>query len=156
VRSYRSVRRDRIRSVDIHAKLRHRLAGLRVIKIGAGQQSSAGESAVDLHAGSGAPAHAVRSQPLELRTIDDGRPADSEAAVAGESRGSIQLAGDEEVLARFRPGWVVHNIFNVWAYAMAIGLLWGANFLLPVVGIDPDEAIGAIADWEELGVVASV
>lgn len=42
VRNHRSIRRDRIRSVDIEAKLRHRLAGLRVVKIGAGQQTAAG------------------------------------------------------------------------------------------------------------------
>lgn len=36
VRSYRSVQRGRIRTVDIDAKLRHRLAGLRVGNIGAG------------------------------------------------------------------------------------------------------------------------
>src|SRR5690606_3452659 len=43
VRAHRSIQRDRIRSVDVEGRLRHRLAGLRVVKIGAGQQSAAGE-----------------------------------------------------------------------------------------------------------------
>ena len=50
VRQYRSVRRDRIRSVDVEARLRHRLSGLRIVRIGAGQQSAAGEAAFDLDA----------------------------------------------------------------------------------------------------------
>ncbi|MCD0449180.1 PH domain-containing protein [Actinocorallia sp. API 0066] len=50
VRRYRAVRRDRIRSVDTHARLRHRIAGLRVVTIGAGQQLTTGQSAFVLDA----------------------------------------------------------------------------------------------------------
>lgn len=50
VRRYRSVRRDRIRSVDTDARLRHRVSGLRVVKVGAGQQATSGESALSLDA----------------------------------------------------------------------------------------------------------
>ncbi|RSN54167.1 hypothetical protein DMH08_26860, partial [Actinomadura sp. WAC 06369] len=59
-RVHRSIRRDRIRSVDTEARLRHRLAGLRVVKIGAGQQAAAGESALALDAVSPADARALR------------------------------------------------------------------------------------------------
>lgn len=59
-RVHRSIRRDRIRSVDTAARLRHRLAGLRVVKIGAGQQAASGESALALDAVSRADARALR------------------------------------------------------------------------------------------------
>ncbi|MCD9622789.1 PH domain-containing protein [Rhabdothermincola salaria] len=73
-RSHRSVRRDRIRTVDVHAKVRHRLAGLRVVSIGAGQQSSAGEAAFDLDAVSVADAQALRTLLLH-RTTPEANPA---------------------------------------------------------------------------------
>src|SRR5690625_4160656 len=50
MRQHRSIQRDRIRSVDVEAKLRHRLASMRVVNIGAGQQTAAGESALSLDA----------------------------------------------------------------------------------------------------------
>ncbi|NEC21763.1 PH domain-containing protein, partial [Streptomyces parvus] len=59
VRVRRSIQRDRIRSVDIEAKPRHRLAGLRVVKIGAGQQAAAGDSALSLDAVDTAAARAL-------------------------------------------------------------------------------------------------
>ncbi|MFE7138467.1 PH domain-containing protein [Streptomyces sp. NPDC057644] len=60
VRVRRSIQRNRIRSVDIEAKPRHRLAGLRVVKIGAGQQAAAGDSALSLDAVGTAAARALR------------------------------------------------------------------------------------------------
>ncbi|MDO3705739.1 PH domain-containing protein [Micromonospora sp. C28SCA-DRY-2] len=50
VRSHRSVRRDRIRSVTATATLRHRLAGLRVVTVGAGLPGAEGEAALRLDA----------------------------------------------------------------------------------------------------------
>ncbi|MGO1418489.1 PH domain-containing protein [Candidatus Corynebacterium faecigallinarum] len=38
LRQHRSLRLERIRSVDIEAKLRHRVSGLRMVKVGAGQR----------------------------------------------------------------------------------------------------------------------
>lgn len=151
VRSHRSVQRDRIRSVDIHAKLRHRLAGLRVVKIGAGQQSTTGEAAFDLDAVSLADARALRTLLLH-------RSSSSESPVvltSDEDVGDEPVVadrGDAQVLARFRPGWVVYNVFNVWAYVMALGLLWGAWWLLPAVNVDPGDIVGGVADWDALGV----
>lgn len=159
VRSHRSVRRDRIRSVDVHAKLRHRVGGLRIVKIGAGQEHAAGEAAFDLDAVSLADALALRDLLLRRSTSRESPP-----AVAPSSHQSVEApAGTpgpaqegEQVLARFQPGWVVYNLFNIWAYAMALGLLWGAYWLLPVVNLDPSRIVDGIADWEALGPVWTI
>lgn len=152
VRSHRSVRRDRIRSVDVHAKLRHRLGGLRIVKIGAGQQSAAGEAAFDLDAISVADAHALRTLLLHRPAFEQPsavKPSAVNATVDGLPDRST--ADGERVLARFRPRWVVYNVFNVWAYVMAAGVLWGAWWLLPTVNLDPGGIIDGIADWDALG-----
>lgn len=60
VRRRRTVRRDRIRSVDVDARFWHRVVGLRVLTIGAGQQAAAGESAFELDAVSRAEAGELR------------------------------------------------------------------------------------------------
>lgn len=60
VRRHRAVRRDRIRSVDVDAKFWHRVVGLRVLTIGAGQQAAAGESAFELDAVTKAEAKELR------------------------------------------------------------------------------------------------
>ena len=150
VRSHRSVRRDRIRSVDIHAKLRHRLSGLRIVSIGAGQQSATGEAAFDLDAVSVAEAHALRTLLLHRATTTESPAAVQEEIHQPSSEPAVS-AGGEEVLARFRPGWVIYNVFNIWAYVMALGVLWGAWWLLPLVGLDPGGFIADIVDWEALG-----
>jgi putative membrane protein len=150
LRSHRSVRRDRIRSVDVHAKLRHRLGGLRIIKIGAGQQAAAGEAAFDLDAVSVADAHALHTLLLH-RPASDEPSADDPSRIDASIERMSSTAGHEQVLARFRSGWVVYNVFNVWAYAMAIGVLWGAWWLLPTVNLDPAGIIDGAADWDAIG-----
>ncbi|WP_166353237.1 PH domain-containing protein [Phytoactinopolyspora limicola] len=160
VRQYRSVRRDRIRSVDTTAKLRHRLAGLRVVEIGAGQRSAAGESAFTLDAVAKADAEVLRRE-LLWSTDTDGEPAvgvehindvpgtaDSEVPAAQPTAGPAPAA---RVFARFRPWWVVYNMFNIWAYLMAAGLLWGAYWLASSFGMDIGGFIDGLADWGALG-----
>ncbi|NED96344.1 PH domain-containing protein [Phytoactinopolyspora alkaliphila] len=144
VRRYRSVRRDRIRSVDTEAKLRHRLSGLRVVKIGAGQQSSAGESAFDLDAVHTDDAAALRRELLWGEAPSAPAPAVDAGPAALEPE-------EKQVLARLRPGWVVYNMFNIWAYLMALGLLWGAYWLGTAVGFDVGGFIEGLVDWEALG-----
>lgn len=147
VRKYRSVQRDRIRSVDIEAKLRHRVARLRVVAIGAGQQSAAGESAFSLDA-------LGREEALELqqRLLNDApmaATAENQApAVAGEA--------PRRVLARFEPSWFIYNMFNIWAYVLAIGVLWGLLWALSTVGVDAAGFVIGAVDWEAIGVVGTV
>ena len=130
VRRHRSIQRDRIRSVDVEARLRHRVAGLRVVKIGAGQQSSAGESALALDAVSVAGAEGLH----EL-LLGHAAPEPQDAA---EPDGEAAPSADEqaEVYARFQPGWFVYNMFGVWAYVFAIGVGWGVYWLLSGFGVD--------------------
>ncbi|MGO1531675.1 MAG: PH domain-containing protein [Micrococcaceae bacterium] len=147
VRKHRSVQRDRIRSVDIEAKLRHRVARLRVVAIGAGQQSAAGESAFSLDA-------LGREDALELqqRLLND-------APVAVTAEDPAQAAAGEaprRVLARFEPSWFIYNMFSIWAYVLALGVLWGGLWALSTVGIDLAGFVMQLADWEAIGVPATV
>ncbi|NDL58963.1 PH domain-containing protein [Phytoactinopolyspora mesophila] len=154
VRSYRSVRRDRIRSVDSTAKLRHRLAGLRVVEIGAGQQTAANESAFSLDAISKAEAEALRHELLWGRK-QQSDPAQAVARPAGAptADSEIILSPDpaEQVFARLRPSWVIFNMFNIWAYLLAAGLLWGGYWLATTFGLDVADFVQGAADWEALG-----
>lgn len=142
VRKYRSIRRDRIRSVDAQAKLRHRLARLRKVTIGAGQQSAAMESALSLDAVSRDTAEWLRTELLLRRRGPGHQPASAEDMPAAD-------VGD--VYARIRWSWIGYNLFNVWAYVMAIGLLWGAFWLGQTFGLDPGGFVVGLADWDALG-----
>lgn len=140
VRKYRSVRRDRIRSVDTSAKLLQRWARLRVVEIGAGQQTAASESALSLDAVSKAEAAL-----LHLELIGSvPRPAQE-----GADRESVDADG--EVLSRMRPRWVVYNMFSIWAYIMAAGLFWGAISMGSAFGLDIGGWVVGLYDWETLG-----
>jgi len=152
-RRHRSIQRDRIRSIDIEAKLRHRLAGLRVITIGAGQQASANEAAISLDALPAADARALRKRLLtaEVRQA---------IAEAGQTSDQVQELDDDQpaplqVFARFRSGWVLYNIFNIWAFVLALGLVSGGWWLLSSLNIDLAGWIVQIMDWEAIGWVAT-
>lgn len=146
VRRYRSVRRERIRSVDTHAKLRHRLAGLRVVAIGAGQQLTANEAAFDLNALAKAEAFALRQRLMRERAEPD--------LVTGEE--ATEDTGSVEVLARFRAWWVVYNVFSIWAYLMATAVLWGAFWIAATFGVDLVGVVSGLTDWRELGWVRTI
>lgn len=152
VRKQRRVYRDRIRSVDTHAKLRHRVGRLRVVTIGAGQQMGAGESAFLLDALTREDAQALRHRLLDTSTApvpaanattveaadgDDAAAADSATATTTES---------EEVFATFRPWWVVYNLFSIWTFFAGLGILWGATWFLSSFGVDLYSMIAAWID----------
>lgn len=158
VRRYRSVRRDRIRSVDATAKLRHRLAGLRVITIGAGQQTNAGESAFVLDAILKADAEQLRHQLLwgssRTASVDAGADTgddDEPGVVPATEETAHEPGADGEIFARLRPRWVVYNVMGVWAFFMAGGLLWGGFWIASALGLDVAGFLAGIADWEALG-----
>jgi putative membrane protein len=146
VRRHRSVRRDRIRSVDTHAKLRHRVAGLRVVTIGAGQQRGAGEAAFFLDALSRTGAMELQDELLDAASRVDEVAATGTAA-SGKRIGDLE----EEVFATVRPWWVVYNMFSVWAYLMAAGLVWGLYWLASSFGIDALGLVSGAADRMALG-----
>lgn len=135
VRRYRSIRRDRIRSVDTSARLRHRLAGLRLVTIGAGQQQSAGQPALSLDAVSRQVAEQLRQELLG----------------PVPAAGAVEPAGERQLLARVRWRWVVYNVFTSWAYLAAAGLLWGTYWLGNTFGLDLRELVEGLLDWRRLG-----
>lgn len=138
---YRSVRRDRIRSVDTHAKLRHRITGLRIVTIGAGQQVTAGEPAFALDALAKSDAEALQV------ALTRSRPASSSADLPAEPPTVVT-----EVLATLQPPWVLFNMFSVWAFFTAAGLLWGAYWLASTFGVDLLAWVQGLRDWEAIGV----
>lgn len=137
VRSDKSIRRDRIRSVDTSARLRHRLAGLRVVVVRAGDRGAMSEAATGLKLDAVSATAAARLQ-AELPT---GRVAVPDTpAPSGET-----------VLATLRWQWLFYNVFTVWALAMAAGLLWGTYWLGNSLGLDLASFVANLADWEALG-----
>lgn len=169
LRQHRSIQRDRIRSVDIEAKLRHRLARLRVVNIGAGQQTAARESALSLDALSAEDALALQNSLLRgeasaADTLNLPPSAQETAGLAEETpstKADAEEAGDLDaspatgepirVFARFEPTWFIYNMFNIWAYALALGLGWGALWLLSTVGLDFYGFVVGLLDWESIG-----
>lgn len=147
VRNHRSVRRERIRSVDLDAKFWHRIVGLRVLTIGAGQQAAAGESAFELDAVSKTEAEELRRL-LALSSPAPIRRRSPEGTELDPGPAPDENVGRTRVLAGFRPGWFVYNMFNAWAFVMAAGLCWGAFMLAPAVGLDPTSwVVGLLDTW---------
>ncbi|MEE1931030.1 PH domain-containing protein [Streptomyces sp. TRM 70351] len=158
VRSYRSVRRERVRSVDTDARLLQRWAKLRRVTIGAGQVNTAMEPALRLDALS-------RRAALDLRRLlmdaaedsgaaADGSPQQATAPVSGPAPVPAPRAAEAAVrqeFARLRWWWVFYNMANIWAFLMAAGLLWGAYWSLAMFGADAGGWITGLADWQALG-----
>jgi putative membrane protein len=130
VRTYRSILRERIRSVEAEARLRHRLFRLRMVKIGAGQQNTSGESALVLDAISRDAALRLREELLEQTENE---------------------REEEHVIQDVRYHWVVYNIFDSWTYVVAAGALGAMYFLLTTFGVDPMPLVRQVVDWEVVG-----
>ena len=144
VRKYRSVLRERIRSVEAEARFRHRLFGLRMVRIGAGQQNTSGESALALDAISLRGALRLRERLLER---EDGAPA-TESGAGSEAAPGPEA---EHLIQGIRYRWVVYNILDSYAYIVAIGALWGVYLLLTTFGVDPLPLVQRVVGWEALG-----
>ncbi|MGC5615612.1 PH domain-containing protein [Georgenia sp. Z1491] len=171
VRRHRTVRRERIRSVDTEARLHHRLGGLRVVAIGAGQQAAAGESALRLDALATADAERLREELLRTRVrpapqVPDGPPPTDEPEPADEPSPADAPVTDDDpstaddgrttILVTFRAWWVVYHLFSIWAYLMAAGLLWGGYWFALTFGVDLLQIGGRLVDWSSLGLIARI
>ncbi|MEU9035224.1 PH domain-containing protein [Streptomyces sp. NPDC048352] len=127
MRVYRQVPRDRIRAVDHKARLRHRLAGLRVVVISSG----GARPALRLDAVSRESAQALR---LELMR---GVP-DPEAEQTASFR--------ETPIARVRWYWIFYNVINIWGMLVGALMLWSLDSMAELVGLDLTGAIGGVVD----------
>lgn len=149
-RQRRSVPRDRIRTVDLTAKLEHRLFGLSVVKVGSASGSSTEHQGLSLDAVSKAEADQLR------RELLDHSPVPVPAAAA---------ASPVEVLARLDWSWLRFAPLTFSSLA-GVGVIAAAAFnVLNDLGVDPTE-IGAVDDaairlsrgpiWAAVGVVAAI
>ncbi|WP_274914275.1 PH domain-containing protein [Streptomyces sp. WZ-12] len=128
MRVYRQVPRERIRAVDHKAKLRHRLAGLRVVVISSGRT----RPALRLDAVSTDMAGALRRE-----LMPGGAP---------DEAGSQEGAARETVLARARWYWIFYNVINIWGMLVGGLLLWSLDGLLELVNVDLTGALGDLID----------
>jgi len=133
VRHYRRIPRDRIRSVDVTAKLQHRVAGLRVVTIGAGQQATSGD-ALKLDALSRNVTERLRRELLGGGTTD-----------------ADQATADETVIATIRWSWLFYNVVNGWAFVVAAGMFWVAYWAAETFGINLLTLVGERFDWRSMG-----
>lgn len=147
VRAHRSVRRDRIRSVDTTARLRHRLAGLRIVTIRAGDRTGGSGDSAPLRLDAVSRATAARLQ-AELPAGTRTRTGSAMAADTGTETGS---AAADDPIAVFAWRWVPYNAVTVWAFLTAAGLAWGAYWLGSAVGVDLAAAVLGLADRAALG-----
>lgn len=165
VRKYRSVQRDRIRNVDTSAKLRHRLSGLRIVSVGAGQQYASMESALALDALTKADAEALREELLKRRATEAPGPAPAEAATgddeepdtAPDARQTTEADPDDiHVMATLNPGWLKYNLLNIWIYAIAAGAVWGLDFVLSIFNVSLVEWLLNLVGWSDLSLLGKV
>lgn len=137
IRRYRWLPRERIRSVDLTAKLRHRMARLRVVVIGSGEA----QPSLELEAVSRTAAAEIRRALMRgtgTTAVNAGRPAPRET-----------------LIARLRWFWIFYNLFNIWAFIFAGLLLVGLYWTMLVFGIDLLRFVDGVVDWEALGPVRS-
>ncbi|RKN36523.1 PH domain-containing protein [Micromonospora musae] len=156
VRKERSLPIDRIRSVSTTARLRHRLAGVRVVNVGTGQPGAAGSEALHLDAVSRATAEELRRRLLAGTSAAIGGGAEL-APVGDEPRdpdptsdAADEPAGDR-ILARIRWSWLPHNVLGFWSLVTAAGLLWGGYATAGAFGVDAAGFVGGLLDWRALG-----
>jgi putative membrane protein len=128
-REYRRVPRERIRSVDTSAKLRHRLTRLRMVHIGAGEARAG--STFSLNA-------LTKDKAAELRRelIPDHQEA----------------AEQEVVISRVRWYWVFYTMFQFWALLAAGFFVNAAYWGLNSIGIDLINVVENLAKRSDFGV----
>jgi putative membrane protein len=129
-RQRRSVPRDRIRTVDLTAKLEHRVFGLTVVKVGAATAPGQGDGGLALDAVSKAEADRLRRELLE-------RPAPASSTADTQD---VPDAPPGIELARLDWGWIRYAPLTFSSLA-GVGVVAGAVFnLLGEVGIDAGDA----------------
>jgi putative membrane protein len=126
-REYRYVPRERIRNVDMSAKLRHRFTGLRIVHVSAGE------------------ARAGATFNLDALSVDKA------AELRRELIPDEPEAAAEIVISRFRWYWIFYTMFQFWALLAAGFLVNAAYWALDSFGIDLIKVLENLARRSELG-----
>jgi putative membrane protein len=159
-RQRRSVPRDRIRSVDLTARLLHRAFGLSVVQVAAASGAPLENSGLSLDAVSKAEAERLRRQLLSGEPVAD-HPA---AVPTGEPVAApVSAPPPAEVLARLQWSWLRFAPLTFSSIAGVGAVLATVFNLVDDLGLDPGE-IGVVADtadrlatapfWQTLAVVS--
>jgi putative membrane protein len=142
-RQHRSVPRDRVRTVDLTARLLHRMFGLTVLVIGTGQHDQGREAELTLDAVSAAESERLRSVLLDRSVARPAVPAPDHLDTGQE-------------LARLHWSWLRYAPLTVWTFASVLALVGSVWGLLTEAGIAPHDidAVRSLADWLALRPVA--
>lgn len=103
--------------------------------IGAGQRAATGESALSWDALSAADALALQNELLNDAALPGGT-SETSSDDGHQSPAAKHCNEAVRVLARFEPSWFIYDMFNIWAYVLALGLGWGSLWLVSSVGFD--------------------
>jgi putative membrane protein len=146
VRKYRYVPRERIRSVDSTARLRHRVARLRVVHIGTGEA----QPSFALDAVSEATFERLRRELLRVPPATTGIGA-TDTTERGDDPAEPAPAATETTIAELRWSWIFYNVINIWAFLVAAFMLWSAFWVLQIFNVDLRDVLRDVTDWDELG-----
>jgi putative membrane protein len=116
-RKHRVVARERIRTVDISARLLQRVLGLRTVHVGSGEA----DASFDLNGLDRAQADRLRRDLMpgaRLEEADEPQP------------------DPETVIARLRPRWVPLNVVGIWSVFAVLGPVFALHWLLRPFGVD--------------------
>jgi len=132
-RQRRSVPRDRIRTVDLTAKLLHRAFGLSTVQVSAASGAALENSGLSLDAVSKPEAERLRLALLALSPVGTPRASASSALPVVDGERAVPT----EELARLRWSWIRFAPLTVSSLA-AVGAVIGTAFnLLDDLGLDP-------------------
>jgi putative membrane protein len=126
-RKHRIVARERIRTVDVSARLLQRVLGLRTVHVGSGEA----DASFDLNGLASEQAERLRRDLMPgARTVA--------ADPAGETVEAAEQPqpGPETVLARLRPRWVPLNVIGLWSVFAVLGPVFALHWLLRPFGVD--------------------
>ncbi|MDX3195173.1 PH domain-containing protein [Streptomyces sp. MN03-5084-2B] len=135
-RKYRSIPRERIRTVDKKAKLRHRLSGLRVVVINSGGSS--------------------RKTTVKLDAVTTAMADDLRRELMGSAALDAEERPEETPIARVRWYWVFYNMMNVWVVITVAFVPLTLYPFLQLIDINIFLVIRDGIDWNGLGLGWSI
>lgn len=138
-----SVARDRVRAVDLTARVMHRLLGLSVVTVGTGRQQASGDDVLRLDGLTAAEAVRLRDALLDRSGADE---APQDAPAPGDT------------IARWRTGWVRYGPLSFSGF-LTLGVLAGGaaqalNEIGPIDTDDLGEVPAVLQQLADLGLVA--